>query len=451
MNATVLAAIEPQSGRAERVGVVGGGMLGMTIALRLRQAGFDVEVIEAAPVLGGLADAWTVADVTWDRHYHVTLLSDSATRGILRELGLEDDLAWTTTETGFYTDGGFHSMSNIIEFLQFPALNLIDKFRLGMTILYASRIKDGRPLERVTVESWLTKFSGKRTFAKIWRPLLRAKLGERYTETSASFIWAIIARLYAARRSGIGQERFGYLPGGYGRTISAFAQRLHALGVRMTLGTRVTSIVAGGNERVLKTADGDERRYDRVVVTLASPIAAALCDDIDAEQARRLRAKTYQGIVCASLVLDEPLGPYYISNLTDDWVPFSAVIDMSAIVDRKEFGGKALVYLPKYCSPDDPLFERSDDEIRASFCAALARMYPDFAKRTIYGFRVSRVRHVFPIATLNYSDELPAMRSSVPGIWFVNSTQILNGTLNVNETIGLAERAASEIEREVLR
>jgi hypothetical protein len=33
------------------------------------------------------------------------------------------------------------------------------------------------------------------------------------------------------------------------------------------------------------------------------------------------------------------------------------------------------------------------------------------------------------------------MKTSVPGLFLVNSAHITNGTLNVNETLGLAERA----------
>lgn len=34
------------------------------------------------------------------------------------------------------------------------------------------------------------------------------------------------------------------------------------------------------------------------------------------------------------------------------------------------------------------------------------------------------------------------MATSVPGLWIINSAHIVNGTLNVNETVQLAERAA---------
>jgi cyclic pyranopterin phosphate synthase len=32
-------------------------------------------------------------------------------------------------------------------------------------------------------------------------------------------------------------------------------------------------------------------------------------------------------------------------------------------------GGHTLVYLPKYVAPDDPLFEASDDDLRAAIAA----------------------------------------------------------------------------------
>ena len=69
----------------EHWGVVGGGLLGMTLAHRLRQRGHRVTLLEAGPELGGLASAWSIGDVVWDRHYHVILLSDTHLRGLLGE------------------------------------------------------------------------------------------------------------------------------------------------------------------------------------------------------------------------------------------------------------------------------------------------------------------------------------------------------------------------------
>src|SRR5262249_32817793 len=130
----------------QRWAVVGGGMLGMMLAHRLSQQGKQVTLFEAAGQLGGLASAWELGGVVWDRHYHVILLSDLHLRGLLGELGLADDLVWKETRTGFYTDGKLYSMSNTLEFLRFPPLGLIDKLRLGFTIFYASKIRHWKRL-----------------------------------------------------------------------------------------------------------------------------------------------------------------------------------------------------------------------------------------------------------------------------------------------------------------
>jgi len=64
-----------EAGQTSHWGIIGGGMLGVTLAHRLTQQGKRVTLIEAASHLGGLASAWQVGDLVWDRHYHVTLLA----------------------------------------------------------------------------------------------------------------------------------------------------------------------------------------------------------------------------------------------------------------------------------------------------------------------------------------------------------------------------------------
>lgn len=438
------AAVRPAAAASpERWGIVGGGILGMTLAHRLAQHGRRVTLFEGAERLGGLASPWSLGGVVWDRHYHVTLLSDRFLRSLLTELGLEQQMEWGVTRTGFYTDRGLVSMSNTVEFLRFPPLGLFDKLRLGLTILYAARVKDWRRLERVSVEEWLRRWSGDHTFESIWLPLLRSKLGESYRQTSAAFIWATIARMYEARRSGLKKEMFGYVPGGYARILARYEAVLQAEGVRIRLGrpTRRVEPSVGGVR--VEGEDGEREDFDHVVLTVPAPLAAALCPGLREEEKEALRGVRYQGIVCASLLLKKPLSPYYVTNITVPGVPFTAVIEMSALVDRRHFAGNALVYLPKYVAPDDPVFDLTDDQIRESFLAALERMYPEFSRSHVVCFRLSRVRHVFALTTLNYSDRLPPLATSMPGVHLVNSAHVLNGTLNVNATLRLAESAAA--------
>ena len=430
-------------------GIIGGGILGMTMAHRLAQAGEQVTLVESAPRLGGLADAWQLGDITWDRHYHVTLLSDLHWRNVLRELELESDMNWVETKTGFFTDGQLYSMSNNLEFLRFPPLGLIDKFRLGATIFYASKLKDWKRLENIPVADWLRQLSGSRTFEKIWLPLLRAKLGENYVKTSASFIWATIARMYAARRTGLKKEMFGYVRGGYARILDRFTEQLQAEGVdvRTNQATRQVWTLPSGRV-VADFANAPQQEFDRVVFTTPSPVISKVCPWLSADEHKRHNGLQYQGIVCASVLLKQPLAKYYVTNITDSWVPFTAVIEMSTLVDRSEFNGHSLVYLPKYVAPNDPLFDESDDSIQGRFIAALEKMYPHFSRSDVLAFKISRVRHVVALTTLNYSQNLPPMKTSLPNVYAINSAHIANGTLNVNETVKLAEDAVGMLSNE---
>jgi len=431
---------------SERWAIIGGGILGMTLAHRLAQNGKQVTLFEGAGQLGGLASTWQLGDFVWDKHYHVTLLSDTCVRSLLKELNLEQDMQWVETKTGFYTDGQLYSMSSSLEFLRFPPLGLIDKLRLALTIIYGSRIRNWKKLEAIPVTDWLKRWSGQRTFNKIWLPLLRAKLGENYRKASASFIWSTIARLYAARRTGLKKEMFGYLLGGYARILQRFGQVIEEEGVKIRLRSvaQRVSNPSGGQVKV-ECCDGYQDSFDQVVITTAAPIAAEICQGLSQDERDRLKGIEYQGIICASLLLKQPLSPYYVTNITDDWVPFTGVIEMTTLVDPQHFDGKTLVYLPKYVVPNDPAFNLTDDEIEDKFVRALEIMYPHFKRDDILSFRVSRVKYVVAISTLNYSENLPPMHVSTTGVHIINSAHILNGTLNVNETVQLAENAAAEL------
>jgi len=431
---------------SSRIGIVGGGALGMTLALRLREQGHDVVILEGARAAGGLAASQQIAGYTWDRFYHVILQSDRELLALLRDLGLESALHWNVTRTGFYTDGKLYSLSTSLEFLAFPPLSLIDKMRLAGTIMYASRVRDWKKLEKIPVSTWLEKLSGTRTFQRIWLPLLKSKLGENYRIASAAFIWAIIARMYAARRSGLKKEMFGYVDGGYAVVLARLERYLEEKQIELRTGAQVTGIRDTGSEAEVQFADGTATRFDRVILTVPASRIPALCPQLSAAEQERLGLVVYQGVLCASMLIKEPLASYYVTNITDGWVPFTGVIEMTTLVDRERFGGNSLVYLPRYLAQDDPFWKSTDDEVRTTFLAAIEKMYPAFRRDDVIEFRVARARDVLAISTLDYSaSALPAVRTSLANVFIVNSAQIASGTLNLNETVGLANRQAAAL------
>lgn len=440
----------------KRTVVVGGGVVGMTLALRAASAGSAVVLVEASPILGGLASPWTIdaagESLTWDRFYHVTLASDRAWRAVLEELGLDESMVWGTTRTGALSNGRTYPVSSPLELLRFSPMKPADRVRLGASVLYASRLKDPAPLDNIAVEPWLRKVSGDGAVDSFWLPQLRAKLGTAYPDASAAFIWATAQRLMRARKAGIGDEKFGYLPGGYARIVRRFQEVLESKGVDIRSASVVESIqrdgVGGDGGVSVRLLGGESIVADHVIVTTTTSVAAEMIHGLSDAERTRLREERYQGCLCVSLVLDRPLHEYYLTYLldppTDTKIALTAIVDMSSLV-LSEFGGRGLIYLPRYQSPDDPLFDRSDAEIVSEFVDALCTMLPSFDPSRILGSRVARAREVFTVPTLGSASRVLPFDTSVPGVSIVTGAQIVHGTLNVDESIALAERAAIHI------
>ena len=109
----------PQS---PKVGVVGGGVLGTSLALRLAQAGADVTVIERGPSLGGLAGTMDFGGHEVDRFYHVITPADTRMIAMAEEVGLGEELRFNPVGAGFFADGEMHDFNGIGDLLRFSPL-----------------------------------------------------------------------------------------------------------------------------------------------------------------------------------------------------------------------------------------------------------------------------------------------------------------------------------------
>jgi len=196
---------------------------------------------------------------------------------------------------------------------------------------------------------------------------------------------------------------------------------------------------------MVETTSSDNYQFDEVISTLPSDISVQIAPSLSKEEIEKHKAIKYLGVVCPSALMRLPISKYYVTNITDSWPPFTGIIEMTALVDPKEFGNRSLVYLPKYIESGDELFSRSETELKEYFLNALFKMYPDLSENNIIHWNMASARRVFSLPTLHYSETLPSVITSLNGYYIVNSAQIINGTLNVNETIQVAETKLEEI------
>jgi protoporphyrinogen oxidase len=424
-----------------RVGVLGGGITGLTAAFYLLRAGCQVAVLEARPQLGGLATYFDFGPFFWDKFYHCILTSDRPLLQLIDDLGLSDQVRWTETKVGFFTNGRLHSMTTSLDFLRFPAISLWEKLRLGLGVLSVARINDGLALEQEPIGPWLTQKFGKGNYQKLWEPLLKCKLGSAREQASASFIWATIKRLYSTREKDASKkERLGYVRGGYHTVFTRLAKEIERMGGKIVTHAQVKKVTASGFGQVMVATENGELEFDSVIATMPSSIFRQLVPDLEDLYRARLDKMQYMGMVCAVMLLKRKLTPYYCTNLTDD-LPFTGIIEMTNLISLEETRGRHLVYLPKYTSPGDPLFQASEEDVWSLFYPGLKRVVPRLKDNEIERRFVFRERLVQPIPVLNYSALVPKMQTTVPNLLLANTTQIVNSTLNNNEMVRIAGQA----------
>ena len=418
-----------------KIGIIGGGLMGLALTHRLIREGHSVTVFEREKQLGGLATYHNFGQFYWDRFYHVILPTDQQLIRFLQDIGLADRLRWARTLTGFYVDQKFHSMSTALEFLRFPPVSLLGKVRLALTILYCARINNWRRLEKIPVADWLRRLGGKSTYEKIWKPMLLAKLGENYKRVSAVFIWSYIKRMFSARDGSTQKEHLGHVAGGY-KTVFDRLQYL----IETTGGTIRTDIavkrVSPRQEGGLWVEHGDQtEQFDKVIFTspvnvlrqVAAPGLVRLDD--------RGNQVEYLGVICMVLVTHRPLVPYYIVNIADQRIPFTGIIGMSNLVRTEETAGLHITFLPKYVDSHSPMLRLQDTELKNMFFAGLKLMFPDLEDKDIESVHINRAVKVQPLQVLDYSKLVPQVASEHPDFFVLNTAQFTHMTLNNNEVI----------------
>ena len=430
----------------KRTAGVGGGILGLTLALRLAQRGVAVDLVEAAPELGGLAGPFDYGEFVWDRFYHCILPSDSKLIGLLGELGLEQELRWARTGTGYFANGREYPMNGNRDFLAFPLLSLWEKARLAWVTVHARRFANPHELYSISAQDWLTRHCGAHAYELFWKPLLQAKFGPYHDKIAATFIWATITRLFGARSGAAKAEHLGYVSGGYARILQSFRAELERLGVRVRCATRVRGLARSGNGCRLEL-EGSSEEYEQVFLTTPTRLARALAGELlvpllDEFEREHPSATTYLGVICCNLVLERPLTPYYVLNLGAGAVGLTGVIEMTNLIDpQSQTHGRSLVYLPRYLPSDAPDFDRSDEELRTDFIErGLLRVFPNLDRATIRSSSIQRARYVqaLPLVRPEGYVRLPPPRWQSP-IALLNTAMLECATLNNNEVVGLVD------------
>ena len=439
---------------AQRIGIIGGGVTGLTAAYRLLQRGCRVHLFEAGPSLGGLVRTFEVAGEPIECFYHHLLSTGTAALRLIDELGLGDRLTWRPSRVGVFYNGRIYPFVTPLDLLRFTPVSVIDRLRLGLMGLYLRRQRDGSRYEGVSAAEWVRRFAGQRNLDVVWAPLLRGKFGDAGDELVMTWLWNKV-HLRFSSRSGLRQrEVLGYLLGSFGAWIDAIVQRIRALGGQIQTGSPVQRIVADGGRVALDLSDGQGQQmyFDAVIATVANKVFKRIAPPLPDSYAAKLEAVPYQDALCLLLALKHPLSGMYWLNINDRSIPFLAVVEHTNFIEPQRYGGRHLVYFSSYLGKESPLLRMSVEEICDLYLPHIKRINPAFDESWIDGRWLFHGPDAQPVFTVDAGSRIPDHRTPVGGLYLANMSQIYPQDRGQNYSILLgehvAELAASDLARQ---
>lgn len=224
--------------------------------------------------------------------------------------------------------------------------------------------------------------------------------------------------------------RFGAMAGGRARIVETLRDRARAIDVDVRVGTPVRAIFTDGAGFAVDTGN-ETGKFDQVVLTVPSPIAAQLVAALPNRERIGLDAVGYVGIINVAFVLKtaptRPSGKRYVSRITRGGDKF-AVLDPSAL-SPDEDSRPGLVYVSRPLAANHDLFEADDRRVIEHFARALS------GSSEIVSARVVRMPHAFA------QRHLPTFTSDIAGLSIVGAAHMEGGRHHLERTAALAVKA----------
>lgn len=438
--------------QTKRIAIVGGGWTGLTTAYELVKDGYEVEIFEAGPALGGLASGFTLKDGTpLERAYHFLYTTDKYMIGMAKELGIEDKLHFYPSSIGAFYKGKLYNFTTAKDLLTFGPLSLIDRLRTGITGVRLLLVKRWQPLTKITAYEWLKKWNGKHGADLIWKPLLVGKFDVYWDKVTMAWLWTRIHQRQTSKKKGEQTERLGYFDGGFQTMVKRWEAELKKKGVKIHLNAKIETLNDSKGKPGLKF-EGKTRTYDAVVAALPSNVFAKLAEthpQMTAKYSKLLTDIDYLGAVLMVFTTKEPITDRYWHQIHDANAPFLVLLSLDSLVGKDKVNGHHIYYIGDYTQNDSELMNLSEDEIRKRWIAGAKKLFPKFNEKMIDESYIFKFRNAQHIVDVTYEGRIPAIRTPLEGFYLSNFSQIFPEDRGTNYAVREGHKVADMIRKDL--
>ncbi len=198
-----------------RVIVIGGGLAGLTVALRLAEAGRDPLLLETRSHLGGRAASFADvrSDLVLDNCQHVLMGCCTNLIELYKTLGVDHNITWTDALHWLRPDGGVDVVSNGVlpaplhqcgDVIKMRLLSPREKLRLGRTMVRILRTgQSGHERWRGrTFAAWLDAAGESERVRKLfWSPVIVSACNLDIHEVAATHALHVFQDAFLASRT----------------------------------------------------------------------------------------------------------------------------------------------------------------------------------------------------------------------------------------------------------
>jgi squalene-associated FAD-dependent desaturase len=398
------------------VAVIGGGLAGITAALRLADAGREVTLFERRPVLGGLTHSFRRGELDVDNGQHVFLRCCTSYLALLDRLGVAGKVALQrrldipvrsplASRAARLRRNALPAPLHLgASLLRYPLLDPGQRLRFVRAALALRRVDRTDPAtDARAFGDWLREHGqDARAIAALWDLVGIATLNAP-AERASLALAAMVFQVGLLTRAGAADIGWSLVP--LGELHGEAAGRcLRDAGARVVTGNRVGRIEPRGHGWLVGVG-GEEHVVDQVVLAVPPPVAEGLLPPGSVPMPPGWSARLGSSpIVNAHVVLDRRV-------MTEPFVagvgtPVQWVFDRT-VQSGLTGGGQ---YLAMSLSAADELIDVPVGTLRERLLPELVALLPEAASATVLDFFVSRERH----ATFRPEPGSGALRPGAP-------------------------------------
>lgn len=412
-----------------RAVVIGGGIAGVTAALRLADAGTRVTLLEGRPRLGGLAFSFRRGDLTIDNGQHVYLRCCTAYRWFLERLGatdlapLQDRLDVPVLDVaapggprlGRITRGALPVPLHLAGGLaRYPHLSLAERARVARAALALKKLDPADPaLDGIDFATWLGRHGqSPRAVAALWDLVGVATLNARAPQASMALA-AMVFRTGLLSEPGAADIGWARVP--LGDVHDTLARKaLDEAGVHTELSARVRHIgrAEDGSWRI-DTGTGP-LEADAVVLAVPQREAHALLPAGALDDPDRLLDIATAPILNVHVLYDRKVlrRPFFAALGT----PVQWVFDRTGAAGVTEGQYLALSQSAVQDEIDDPVAA-----LRERYLPELERLLPAARGARVRDFFVTRERTATFAPAPGVGRLRPGTRTHAPGLYLAGA------------------------------